>query len=206
MALRHGTATIAVPVYAQTLCDDGEVAQLMAVQCAGIARKSIWDVAEDLQTGRLVGMLPNRALATSPLSLLLGLVALLWLTSAWTIMLGILLAVLCVVMSKHAPNVPPAVKSSPWLIFIVVMVVYVSIASGWQGDQRAKRIVDGQGKFVATVSIEGGAVEGLSYIGRLGDTYAFWDPAGKAVVPLAGSDLKRITIGRRGAGDSSKSR
>ncbi|MGE8258564.1 MAG: LysR family transcriptional regulator [Stenotrophomonas sp.] len=68
----EGSRTIAVPVNATTLCDDGEVAQLMAVQGAGIARKSIWDVAEDLQAGRLVEVLPDHALATSPLSAVHG--------------------------------------------------------------------------------------------------------------------------------------
>lgn len=67
---RNGT--IALPLDASTLCDDGEAAQLMAVQGAGIARKSIWDVAEDLQAGRLVEVLADRALATSPLSAVHG--------------------------------------------------------------------------------------------------------------------------------------
>jgi len=64
--------TLAVPVEATTICDDGEAAQLMALQGAGIARKSIWDVAEDLDAGRLVEVLPRFALAMSPLSALHG--------------------------------------------------------------------------------------------------------------------------------------
>ncbi|HBZ45840.1 MAG TPA: LysR family transcriptional regulator, partial [Stenotrophomonas sp.] len=60
--------TIAFPLDASTLCDDGEAAQILAVQGAGIARKSIWDVADDLDAGRLKEVLPNCALATSPLS------------------------------------------------------------------------------------------------------------------------------------------
>ncbi len=63
---------VAFPLEASTLCDDGDAAQVLAVQGAGIARKSIWDVAEDLHTGRLVEVLPDFALATSPLSAVHG--------------------------------------------------------------------------------------------------------------------------------------
>ncbi len=64
--------TVAFPLVATTLCDDGDAAQVLAVQGAGIARKSIWDVAEDLDSGRLVEVLPHFALATSPLSAVHG--------------------------------------------------------------------------------------------------------------------------------------
>ncbi len=64
--------TVAFPLEATTLCDDGDAAQVLAVQGAGIARKSIWDVAEDLDSGRLVEVLPHFALATSPLSAVHG--------------------------------------------------------------------------------------------------------------------------------------
>lgn len=64
--------TVAFPLEASTLCDDGDAAQVLAVQGAGIARKSIWDVAEDLDAGRLVEVLPDFALATSPLSAVHG--------------------------------------------------------------------------------------------------------------------------------------
>lgn len=64
--------TVAFPLEATTLCDDGDAAQVLAVQGAGIARKSIWDVAEDLDSGRLVEVLPDFALATSPLSAVHG--------------------------------------------------------------------------------------------------------------------------------------
>ena len=64
--------TVAFPLGATTLCGVGGAAQVLAVQGAGIARKSIWDVAEDLHTGRLVEVLPHFALATSPLSAVHG--------------------------------------------------------------------------------------------------------------------------------------
>ncbi len=64
--------TVAFPLEATTLCDDGDAAQVLAVQGAGIARKSIWDVAEDLDSGRLVEVLPHFALGTSPLSAVHG--------------------------------------------------------------------------------------------------------------------------------------
>lgn len=63
---------LAMSIEASTVCDDGEAAQLMALQGAGIARKSIWDVADDLEAGHLVEVLPHFALATSPLSAVHG--------------------------------------------------------------------------------------------------------------------------------------
>ena len=57
LALLRGSDIIAVPLDATALCDDGEAARMMAVQGADIARKSIWDVAQDLQAGRLVEVL-----------------------------------------------------------------------------------------------------------------------------------------------------
>jgi len=68
----QGDGTVSVPLAATTLCDDGEAAQQLAVQGAGIARKSIWDVAEDLHAGRLVEVLADHVLATSPLSAVHG--------------------------------------------------------------------------------------------------------------------------------------
>lgn len=77
-----------------------------------------------------------------------------------------------------SPVVPRNVKDSPWLIYVVVMLVYVSIVSSWFGSERAKTIDAGHSKFTAAASIDGNAQSGLSLIGRLGDCYALWDPVG----------------------------
>ncbi len=84
--------------------------------------------------GRLASISPERKVLSwvAPLSLLLGIVAILWLTSAWTIMLGGLLTIFCAVVITHAPIVPAAVKKSPWLIFVLVMVsMSRSLRAGW---------------------------------------------------------------------------
>lgn len=81
--------------------------------------------------------------------------------------------------------------------YAVVMVVYVSIASNWLGAERAEKITQDQGKGDATIETESGSLSGLNLIGRLGDTFAFWDRAQKATVLIQASDLKRLEL-RRG--------
>lgn len=47
--------------------NDGELARVWAIDGAGIVVKSVWDVAEDLQVGRLEAVLPMLDLPTSPI-------------------------------------------------------------------------------------------------------------------------------------------
>ena len=47
--------------------NDGEVAHAAALAGAGIALKSIWDVAEDLQSGRLIDVFPDHQLPAAPI-------------------------------------------------------------------------------------------------------------------------------------------
>ncbi len=51
------------------VCNDGEASHRLARQGLGIVMKSYWDVAEDLQQGRLVQVLPKLALVDAPISL-----------------------------------------------------------------------------------------------------------------------------------------
>jgi hypothetical protein len=138
---------------------------------------------------RVVGFL-------APVGLFLGLGAIIWWANAWAVLFGALLTVVCLAAVSIAPTVPAAIKKSPWLTYAVVMLVYVSIASNWLGGERAKKITQGEETRVANIRIESGSLSGLSLIGRLGDSYAFWDKARKATLLLPASDLRSLEIGR----------
>lgn len=56
-----------VKVEAAFLTNDGAAAHQLALDGAGIALKSIWDVGDDLLAGRLRRVLPNHAIAAAPL-------------------------------------------------------------------------------------------------------------------------------------------
>jgi len=148
--------------------------------------------------GKIVSTSPDRKVLTwiAPVALLVGVGAIIWLASAWTILLGGLLTVVCVVVVANSPVVPISVKSSPLLIYAVAMLVYVSIASSWFGAERAKKIVQGEGKYISSATVGPKTLDGLNLIGRLGDTYAFWDMAQKTTLLLPASDLKSLEIAR----------
>lgn len=148
--------------------------------------------------GKIVSTSPDRRVLTriAPVALLIGTGAIIWWASAWTILLGGLLTVVCLVVVMNAPAVPSSVKSSPLLTSAVAMLVYVSTASSWLGAERAEKIIQGDGKYVASVTVGPKTLDGLSLIGRLGDTYAFWDMARKATLLLPASDLKSLEIAR----------
>ncbi|WP_175745615.1 LysR family transcriptional regulator [Burkholderia ambifaria] len=61
----HGT--VAVEVTAALLTNDGGAARTLALEGAGIALKSIWDVGADLDAGRLIRVLPAFAAPAAPL-------------------------------------------------------------------------------------------------------------------------------------------
>jgi DNA-binding transcriptional LysR family regulator len=65
---RHGERTRPVRIAAHIVCNDGEAAHAMALEGMGIVLKSIWDVADDLESGRLVQVLPKHAVSTAPLN------------------------------------------------------------------------------------------------------------------------------------------
>ncbi|AOI65431.1 LysR family transcriptional regulator [Burkholderia territorii] len=58
---------VTVEVTAALLTNDGGAARTLALEGAGIALKSIWDVGADLQAGRLVRVLPTFAAPAAPL-------------------------------------------------------------------------------------------------------------------------------------------
>ncbi|WP_175715592.1 LysR family transcriptional regulator [Burkholderia ambifaria] len=59
--------TVAVEVTAALLTNDGGAARTLALEGAGIALKSIWDVGADLDAGRLIRVLPAFAAPAAPL-------------------------------------------------------------------------------------------------------------------------------------------
>lgn len=123
---------------------------------------------------------------------------LLWWSNTWPLLIGILLTVICALILHLSPVVPAAVKDSPWLIYALVMLVYVSIVSSMLGSQRAEKISSGGGKHVTAVTVDGNVQGGLSLIGRLGDSYALWDPARKAAVLVPVGDVGRLEVVRKG--------
>ncbi len=123
---------------------------------------------------------------------------LLWWSNTWPLLMGVLLTVICALIVHLSPVVPTAVKDSPWLIYALVMLVYVSIASSMLGSQRAEKIFSGGGKHVTAVTVDGKVQGDLSLIGRLGDSYALWDPVRKATVLVPVGDVGRLEILRKG--------
>lgn len=148
---------------------------------------------------KLASISPDRNVlgCLAPTALFVGLGAIIWWANAWLILIGALLTVACIAAISIAPTIPAAIKKSPWLTYGVVMLVYVSAASNWFGAERANKITQGEEKRVANIVVESGSVSGLSLIGRLGDTYAFWDRARKTTLLLQASDLKSLEL-RRG--------
>jgi len=147
---------------------------------------------------KLTSISPDRSVlgCLAPVALLLGLGAIIWWANAWVVLIGALLTVVCLAAVSIASTVPAAIKKSPWLTYAVVMLVYVSIASNWLGAERAKKITQGEETRVASIAIDSGSLTGMNLIGRLGDTYVFWDKARKATLLLQVSDLKSLELRR----------
>lgn len=62
-----GEEPLSVQVTAAFSTNDGGAAHALALEGAGIARKSIWDVGDDLAQGRLTRVLPDFAISAAPL-------------------------------------------------------------------------------------------------------------------------------------------
>ncbi|MBO1750049.1 hypothetical protein [Stenotrophomonas indicatrix] len=133
-----------------------------------------------------------------PILFFTGLGLLLWWSNSWPLLIGLLLTIICALIVQLSPVVPATVKDSPWLIYALVMLVYVSIVSTTLGSERAGTISSGGGQHVAAVTVDGKMEGGLSLIGRLGDSYALWDPARKATVLVPVGDVGRMEIVRKG--------
>jgi len=57
-----------IAIHGHFLCSDGEISHQLALQGMGIAMKSYWDVAEDLNSGKLIQVLSGNATSEAPIS------------------------------------------------------------------------------------------------------------------------------------------
>jgi len=123
-----------------------------------------------------------------------------WWTNAWHILIGFLLTIACALIVHLSPVIPVAVKNSPWLIHALILLVYVSIVSDWLGVSRARTISAGDGAYVVAITTEEGVQDGLTLVGRLGDSYVLWDQVRKIVLLVSADDVESLEIARRGTG------
>lgn len=156
--------------------------------------------------GRLSSIKPERRVLrfVAPLMLFIAMGALLWWANAWVLLGGAILTIVCVVAVTLSPVIPPSIKDSPWLIYAVLMLVYVSIATNHLGAQRAQKVMRGEAKHVSTIRTEAETLKGLILIGRLGDTYALWDPSRQATIVLPAGDLNKLEILQKGSAVATK--
>lgn len=124
--------------------------------------------------------------------------ALIWWIDAWPLVFGMALTVGCIVVVQFVPIVPRAIRESPWIAYIAVWVIYVSFASSWFGQERARTIVRGGASYRATLSLEGETQRDLTLIGRLGDSYVLWNLARRSAVLVPVGDVKRLELARKG--------
>lgn len=63
----HGTDKVSVPLKGALVTNDGNAAHAWALEGAGIALQSIWDVGDDIEAGRLQRVLPGYSMRAAPL-------------------------------------------------------------------------------------------------------------------------------------------
>lgn len=120
--------------------------------------------------------------------------ALLWWSNAWPVLIGVALTGICAMGVRLSPVLPAAVKDSPWLVYALVMIVYVPISSNWLGLERAKAITSGSSKYTVNVTIDERVQGSLGLVGRLGDSYVFWEPEQKAAILVPVANVSRLEI------------
>lgn len=98
-----------------------------------------------------------------------------------------------------SPVLPAAVKKSPWLVYVLVMLVYVPITSSWLGADRAAKITSGGSRFAVSVTDDGKVRGGLGLVGRLGDSYVLWDPVRKSAILLPVDGVGRLELAQEPA-------
>ena len=125
---------------------------------------------------------------------LVGIGALLWWSNAWPVLIGVVLTGICAMAVRLSPVLPAAVKDSPWLVYALVMIVYVPISSNWLGLERAKAITSGSSKYTVNVTIDERVQGSLGLVGRLGDSYVFWEPEQKAAILVPVANVSRLEI------------
>ncbi len=134
-----------------------------------------------------------------PIAFFGTLAGLIWWAEAWVALIGMILTIGCALAVQLSPVVPRAIKDSPWMIYSLVVMVYVSVVSSWLGEKRAGEITTGGQPYTSILRTEAGTRGDLVLIGRLGDTYALWDHAKKATALFPASDVTSLKIARKGS-------
>lgn len=127
------------------------------------------------------------------------LAGLIWWAEAWVALIGMALTLFCALAVQLSPVVPRAIKDSPWMIYLLVLMVYVSVVSIWLGEKRAVDITKGDQSYTSILRTQAGTRGDLVLIGRLGDTYALWDHAKKTTALFPASDVTSLEIAREGS-------
>jgi len=130
---------------------------------------------------------------------LVGLGLTLWWSNGWPLLLGAALTGICAAAARVSPVLPDIVKDSPLLPYLLVVFAYVPISLSWLGFERGQTITSGGSKFTVAVTVDGKVQGGLGMVGRLGDSYALWDPAQKRAILLPVDDVSRLEIERASA-------
>lgn len=127
---------------------------------------------------------------------LIGLGLCLWWTNGWPVLIGVALTGVCALTVQMSPVLPAAVKKSPWLVYVLVMLIYVPITSSWIGADRAAKITSGGSMSAVSVTVDGKVQGGLALVGRLGDSYVLWDPVRKSAILLPVDGVSRLESAR----------
>lgn len=127
---------------------------------------------------------------------LIGLGLCLWWTNGWPVLIGVALTGLCALAAHMSTVLPAAVKKSPWLVYVLVMLAYLPITSSWLGADRAATITSGGNRFTVAVTVDGKVQGGLGLVGRLGDSYVLWDRVRKSAILLPVDGVRRLEVAR----------
>ncbi|HGM5880177.1 MAG: hypothetical protein KH046_02230 [Stenotrophomonas maltophilia] len=179
------------------------VSELALAGLAGIGMVLLFMLFAALLGGWIEGKVTADTTVSSPVMWLIlvlclaGLGAIIWWSNGWPLLIGGALVGVCAIAVRLSPVLPAAVKDSPWLVYALTMLVYVSISSVWLGSERAKAITSGGSSYTVSVTVDGKAQGGVSLVGRLGDSYLLWDPAQKLAVLVPVDDVGRLEIGRK---------
>jgi len=178
------------------------VSELALAGLAGIGMVLLLMVFAMLLGGWLEKKVADTAPRFSPFIWLLVVIVLiglglgLWWTNGWPVLIGVALTGVCALTVQMSPVLPAPVKKSPWLVYVLVMLVYVPITSSWLGADRATKITSGESKFKVAVTVDGKVQDGLGLVGRLGDSHVLWDPVQKSAILLSVGDVSRLELAR----------
>ncbi|MDG2509382.1 hypothetical protein [Stenotrophomonas maltophilia] len=103
---------------------------------------------------------------------------------------------ICAVIVRVSAVLPAFFKDSPWLVYVLAMLVYVSCSSNWLGSERTKKIAADSSEHTVAVTVDGKVQGGLILAGRFGDSYVFWDSGQKHALLVRADDVSRLEVAR----------